>query len=85
MTKINQKVLNKKYAQQAKNSEWDDLAFAIICLESKIEKEKSSKQLKLLNKKLEIFESEKESRVFGTFDMEYFLSKDYEEVSDFIK
>lgn len=71
-------ILLKKYKKQAENSEWCDLADSIITLEKRISKEKKAKPLKILNLKLEIFEKEKASRVFNSFDMQYFISKEYE-------
>jgi hypothetical protein len=76
------KTLSKAYEKQAKASEWDDLAFSIMVLESSIYQEKDVKSLKLLRLKLEIFEEEKSSRVFDTFNMEYFLNKELEDLSE---
>ena len=76
MAKIKKSELIKQYVQSAQKLDWDDLALAIIDLEQAVENEKNSKQLELLNLKLEIYEAEKKSRVFESFDMEYFLSKD---------
>ena len=41
-------------------------------------KDKKCKDLKSLELKLEIYEAEKASRVFSSFDLEYFLNKDFE-------
>jgi hypothetical protein len=76
MAKIKKDELIRQNIQSAKKLDWDSLALAIIDLEQAIGKEKNSKQLELLNLKLEIYEAEKSSRVFESFDMEYFLSKD---------
>jgi len=76
MAKIKKDELIRQHIQSAKKIDWDSLALAIIDLEQAIEKEKNSKQLELLNLKLKIYEAEKSSRVFESFDMEYFLSKD---------
>lgn len=76
MAKTKKSELTKQYIQSAKKLDWDSLALAIIDLEQAVGKEKNSKQLELLNLKLEIYEAEKSSRVFESFDMEYFLSKD---------
>jgi hypothetical protein len=77
------KLLLKEYTKEAKNSEWCDLAFSIIVLENCIREEKNPKCLKILKLKLEVFEGEKTSRVFDTFDMQHFLSKDFQDVDEF--
>jgi hypothetical protein len=76
MTKAKKEELTKKYIQSAKKSDWDSLALCIIEIEQAIPEEKDPKVLELLELKLKIFEAEKSSRVFDSFDMEYFLSKD---------
>ena len=76
MAKTKKSELTKQYIQSAKKLDWDSLALAIIDREQAVGKEKNSKQLELLKLKLEIYEAEKSSRVFESFDMEYFLSKD---------
>lgn len=76
MEKSKKNKLEKKHTQLAKKSDWDSLASCIIDLELAILKEKDAKELKLLSLKLEIYEAEKNSRVFDSFDMEYFLSKE---------
>jgi hypothetical protein len=76
MAKTKREELIKKHTQSAKKSDWDSLALSIIELEQIILKEKNSKQLKLLNLKLKIYEAEKNNRVFESFDMEYFLNKE---------
>jgi len=81
MSKIKEKALQEVYVKQAKSSTWDDLAFSIICLEEEEKKSKGVKHLKLLRKKLKIFEAEKSSRVFTSFSMDYFLNKDYEQLT----
>ena len=73
-TKI--KELTKQHIQSAKKCDWDDLALTIIALEGAERKEKDPKVLELLKLKLKIYEAEKSSRVFESFDMEYFLTKD---------
>lgn len=75
----NKKELIEFLKQDAKSKNWDELALAIIAMELLLLEEKSDKMLKLLEIKLEIFESEKLSRVFDTFNMERFLNKDIEE------
>lgn len=76
MAKIKKNELVKQHIQSAQKLDWDSLALAIIDLEKAIKQEGTHKQLKLLNLKLEIYEAEKSSRVFNSFDMEYFLNKD---------
>lgn len=69
-------ILSKEYEKQARESEWCDLAGSIITLEMCVAQEKDSNHLKILELKLEIFEKEKAQRVFSSFDLAYFLSKD---------
>lgn len=76
MTKAKREELTIKHIQSAKKCDWDTLAGIIINLEQEIASEKDSKHLELLNLKLNIYETEKAYRVFDSFDMEYFLSKD---------
>lgn len=79
MTKNDRQILTKKYTKQAKKTDWCDLAGVIMTLEECVRIEKKAKHLKILNLKLEIFEKEKSLRVFDSFDMEYFMSRDYED------
>lgn len=78
MAKIKISELTKQHIQSAKKCDWDDLALTIINLEQAEKKEKDPKQLELLRLKLKVFEAEKSSRVFDSFDMEYFLNRDME-------
>ena len=82
MAKTKQDELIKQHIQSAKKCDWDSLALAIINLEQAEQKEKNPKQLELLRIKLKIYEAEKSSRVFESFDMEYFLNKDMEIFDD---
>ena len=77
------KLLLKKYTKEAKDSEWCDLAFSIMVLESSMRSEKNSKCLKILKLKLKIFEAEKSSRVFEAFDMQRFINKQFQDVDEF--
>ena len=83
MDKKTKDTLTKEYQEQAKKTEWCDLAYLIIVLELAIANEKKAKVLKILKLKLKIFEEEKSSRVFSNFNMHRFLSKEYEEVDEF--
>jgi hypothetical protein len=69
----------EKFIKQAKNRDWDRLAKDIISLEKMIRNQKKSKSLNLLKQKLEIWESEKNNRVFDTFNMRNFLTKNDED------
>ena len=71
-----------QFKNEAKSSDWDDLAFGIINIERLVAVEKDSKMLKLLKIRLEIFEAEKMSRVSDSFDMEYFMSKEFQHISE---
>ena len=70
------KILEEALVDIAKGLDWDQLAGDIMLLENCIGMTISSKQLKLLNQKLKVWEQEKQSRVSRTFDMTYFMSKD---------
>jgi len=63
--------------REAQNLDWNDLACAIIYLEKSLRLEKNAKKIDGLNKKLEIFEEEKKSRVLELFSMERFLNRDF--------
>lgn len=76
MNKNKKQELTNQHVKNAKKLDWDSLAFSIIELEQFLLKEKNTKQLKLLNLKLKIYEAEKASRIFNSFNMEYFLNKD---------
>jgi hypothetical protein len=82
MAKTNKKELIEQHIQSAKECDWDDLALTIIALEGAERKEKDPKVLELLKIKLKIYEAEKSSRVFQSFNMEYFLNKDMEIFED---
>lgn len=71
---------NKKLVDKAKKRSWDDLANDIIKLEKSITKQKNRKALILLENKLKILEEEKSDRLFNSFDMRFFLSKNNEEI-----
>lgn len=70
-----------KIKKMARSFDWDELALAIIEIELYITKNKD-KDLKLLEYKLQIYESEKDNRVLGLFDMEHFLTKEYDEIEE---
>lgn len=78
MSKVTKKDWQVIFVDQAKKMEWCDLAYEIMMLERSIEKDliKDPKQLKLLQLKLEIYESEKFDRISDSFDMGYFLTKE---------
>lgn len=76
----NEKSIRKELEKQAKAKDWDDLAHEIILLETGIKLETDLKYLILLNIKLEVWENEKASRVSDSFDMNYFLNKDFNEI-----
>ena len=82
----NEKAIREELTKQAKAKDWDDLAHEIMLLNIGIGLEKDPKYLILLNIKLEAWESEKASRVFDGFDMNFFLNKEFEDFSDdFVK
>ncbi len=76
----NEKSIRKELEKQAKAKDWDDLAHEIMLLETGIKLETDLKYIILLNIKLEIWEREKAYRVSNSFDMGYFLSKDFNEI-----
>lgn len=76
--KKTKKEIVKEFTNFAVNSDWDDLAYSIILIEHLLEfEEENPKMLKLLTLKLEICEKEKARRVEKTFDMTWFLSKEF--------
>lgn len=77
--KTHQNDKNKKLLIKAQSRSWDDLANDIILMEKRINKEKNSKSLILLEKKLKIWEKEKFDRIFHSFNMKTFLNKNNEE------
>lgn len=72
----------KIVTEEAKNSDWDDLAYLIMTIEHAILQEDDPKVLELLNIRLEICEEEKLNRVVDQFDMEYFMNKDFPDMED---
>lgn len=78
MAKTKNETLKDMLIKESKKRDWDELASDIINLEQCVKMEANAKQLKLLNQKLKIWEEEKKLRVFNTFDMEYFMSRDYD-------
>jgi hypothetical protein len=72
----------KEFREQAKKQDWDELAYGITVMERAILLEKDDNYLILLKIRLKIWEEEKNSRVFDSFDMEYFLSKDFNEFDE---
>lgn len=72
------KAIEMDFIKEAQANEWCELAETIIALEFAVRKEKDPKVLKLLNFKLKIFEEEKKNRVFKHFDMDFFLKRDLE-------
>ena len=72
------KAIKMELEQQARASEWCDLAETIIALELAIRKEKDAKTLKILELKLEVFEEEKKGRVNSKFDYDHFRRRELE-------
>ena len=73
------------FEKQAAELEWCDLAGMIILLENTVISkpvEITDKELELLTLKLEVFEAEKASRVFDSFDFEYFMNRDFDILGD---
>lgn len=76
----NEKAVRKELVKQAREKDWDDLAHEIMLLEIGVRLEEDFKYLILLNIKLEIWEEEKNSRVFDSFNMNFFLNKEFDQI-----
>lgn len=72
----------KKMKKELSLCDWDDLAYIIICLEHAMLTETDDKAMKLLEIKIEICESFKLDKVNNSFDMEYFMNKEFPYLED---
>lgn len=89
--KIDFDKIKRLFNKESLGLDWDDLAYSIIVLEEAVRQEQQECKkneerdpniLKILELKLEIHEYEKASRVFNSFNMEYFLNKDFEDFEE---
>jgi hypothetical protein len=79
MKKKTKKQNKQQLMKQAKKRDWDQLAYDIILMEEALRAGLNPKYLILLNIKLQIWEKEKASRIFQTFNMKSFLNKGFDD------